>query len=131
MWALGLIKTDGGGIPKIDVQATPYHGHIFIGSIAGWGAYLISGTGPQLSAINALPEAVGIAVMTVDADGTQWKELDSTVTLAVRTKLNTWLTNNGYPTIPAGWTNRRVVLELFRRLNPNFFIEKEFVSDGT
>lgn len=131
MWALGLIKTDGGGIPKIDTQVAPYHGHIFIGQVAGWGAYLISGTGPQLTAINALPEAVGIAVMTQTADGVKWAELDSTVTLAVRTKINNYLTSQGLATIPAGWTNRKVVKTIFKRINPNFFIEKEWVLDGT
>lgn len=130
MWALGLIKTDGGGIPKLDKTITDFHGYVYIGQIAGWGAYLISGTGAQLTAINALPEAVGIAVMTKDADGTQWKELDSTITAAVRTKLNTWLGNNGYSTIPAGWSNRKVVETVFRRLNPNFDIEKEWVADS-
>jgi hypothetical protein len=130
MWAMGLIQTDGGGIPKIDKQVTDYHGHVYIGSVAGWGAYLISGTAAQLTAINALPEAVGIAVLTQSAEGAKWTELDSNITLAIRNKLNTWLTARGYPTIPAGWTNRQVVLAVFRRLNPDFKIEEEWVADS-
>jgi hypothetical protein len=129
-WALGLIKTNGGGIPDLDTQTYKYHGHVYIGSVAGWGAYLISGTAAQLTAINALPQAVGIAVLTHPKDGPKWVELDSNVTTAIRNKLNTWLGNNGYPTIPAGWTNRLVVETIFRRLNPAFDLEKEWVADS-
>lgn len=129
MHAFGLIQTDGGGIPKIDTALYPYHGHIFIGQIAGWGAYLISGTSAQLSAINALPQAIGLATLTTTAEGVKWKELDSTVSLAVRTKLNTWLTARGYPMIPEGWTNRQVVLAVCKKLNPVFDIEKEWVTE--
>lgn len=129
MWALGLIQTDGGGLPKIDTSATPYCGHIFIGEVAGWGAYLISGTGPQLTAINALPQAVGICVMTQD-ENVKWMELDSVIVLAIRQKLNTWLSAHNYSTIPAGWTNKQVVLAIFRKLNDRFDLDKEWVKDS-
>ena len=111
-----------GGMPDIDPTVTPYHGFIRCGDLAGWCGYLVSGTGAQLLAIDALPGIVGLVAVTEDGD-VKWPELAETIAAAVRTKLNTWLTNHGQQTIPADWAYRRVIRELYERMNPDFDLD--------
>ncbi len=127
MWAFGLVQGPPGS-PQIDMTVTPYAGHVYVGSIAGWGGYLISGTLAQLQALQATPQVVGIAMLTSN-DTAKWKELDAVITPAMKVKLNTWLTARGWPTIPAGWTARQIINFAMKRLNPNFKIENEWVTD--
>jgi hypothetical protein len=127
MWGLALVKMSGGS-PQIDTAVTPYVGHILVGHAGGWGGYLISGSAAQLTALNALPEVVGICVMT-ESGGVKWVELDNVITPAMRTKLNTYLTSKGLSTVPVNWTNRQIVLAVFRRMNPEFDLDKEWVAD--
>jgi hypothetical protein len=127
MHAFGLIRMSGGQ-PDVDFTATSLYGYNLIGSLGGWGAYLVSGTAAQLTALNALSQVVGICVITNSGD-VRWAELDGNIAAAIRMKLNTWLSNRGYPTIPAGWTYRRVVREVFQRINAGFEIEA-FDVDG-
>jgi hypothetical protein len=107
-----------GGQPDIDTSVTPYSGYVLSGEIAstGWGAYLISGTGAQLLAIDALAQVVGIVAVTQSGD-VRWGELDDALSSVVRTKINNWLSARGLQTIPDGWTNGRVVREIFQRAN--------------
>jgi hypothetical protein len=49
-----------GGAPDIGQLGTDYTGHVQVDSVGSWGAYLISGSGAQLTAINALPQVIGI-----------------------------------------------------------------------
>lgn len=115
-----LINMNGGSDPQLDRSITPYHGSNHIGNInRQWGAYLVSGTGPELVAIDALPQVVGIVAIT-EGGSVKWAELDGVIAAGVRTKLNNWLTARGYPNIPASWTNRRAIREVFQRLNPLF-----------
>lgn len=116
------------GAPEIDAQTTPYRGYVHCGGNANWGAYLISGTGAQLVAINALPNVYGICAVTKSGN-VIWAELDNTIPAGVRTRLNTWLTARGFATIPAGWTNRQVVRAIFQRLRVDFEIGQEDVAD--
>lgn len=111
-----------GGQPDIDPTVTPYHGYVLCDRIGntGWGAYLFSGTGPQLVALDAHPQVVGIAAVT---------QLDDQVGSAVRTKINSWLSNRGQPTIPAGWSNRRVVREIYKRANARFDLNNFDVAE--
>lgn len=99
--------------------ALPYHGHVFCDRFAGRGAYLISGTGAQLTAIDALPGVIGIVAVTESGD-VRWPELDGIIGEAVRAKVNTWLSGHGWPTIPAGWRYRQVVVAVYRRFNDRF-----------
>jgi hypothetical protein len=117
-----------GGSPAVDFSATPIRGYVLCDQVASWGAYLFSGTGAQLTALAAVPEVVPIVAVTENG-GTKWAELDGTIAPAVRTKLNTWLTNRGYPNIPAGWTYRRVVREIYERINPHFSLDNFDVAD--
>lgn len=111
---LALIRQVGGS-PELDPRATPYAGYCLGGQAAGWGIYVISGTGSQLVAINALPQVVGLVAVT-DSGGVRWPELDGVIASAVRTKVNTWLTARGWPTIPVGWTYRQVVKAILQRM---------------
>jgi hypothetical protein len=86
-------------------------GYLYIGSIGTWGAYIVHGTGAMLQELDTLPNVVGICTK---------KNIGATVNSTVRTKLNNWLSNNGYPDIPADWTNRQVVKSIFRRFFPDF-----------
>jgi len=109
-----------GSDPELSREVTPYIGHVHIGDLnQQWGVYMVSGTGAQLVAINALPQVVGIVAVT-ESGGVKWGELDSVIASAIRTKLNTWLANRGYPIIPTSWTNRQVVQAVFKRLNGKF-----------
>lgn len=105
---------------QLSREDTPYTGHVHIGNLNHqWGAYMVSGTGAQLMAINALPKVIGIVAVTEDG-GVRWAELDGVIATGVRTKINTWLSNRDYPNIPVGWTYRRIVREVFQRLNNKF-----------
>jgi hypothetical protein len=53
-----------GGTPDIGQIGTDYTGHVQVDSVGSWGAYLISGSGAQLTAINALPQVIGICSVT-------------------------------------------------------------------
>jgi len=117
-----------GGDPLIDQRVTPYHGLVHCATVDNWAAYLFSGTGAQLTALAALPAAQLIPICAVTKSGdVKWAELDTTIPSAVRTKLNTWLTNHGQPTIPAGWTYRQVVVAIFTRLHERFDLENFYV----
>jgi hypothetical protein len=119
----GSIGPNYGGLPINGfVQTDPGSGN------NNWAAYIFSGTGAQLAAINALPSVVGVCVVT-EAGDVKWAELDSTIGAAARTKLNTWLTNHGYANVPAGWTNKQTILTLFRRLNPDFDFDRFDVAE--
>lgn len=126
MWAFAICKCDSGS-PVPDEQATPFHGYACTGRAGNYGAFLVSGSLAQLQAINALPEVYGICLLTTG--GVRWGELDNTITPALRTRINIWLAARGYATIPAGWTNRQVVLAVCRRLNPDFDLRYWWVKD--
>jgi len=131
MWAMALVKM-AGGMPVIDQAVTPYHGHLLIGKAGDWGAYMISGKPAELTALNALPEVVGICTMTESGSGysvVKWAELSKPITAAMRTKLNTYLTSKGLPTVPSSWSNRQVVETVFKRLNPDFRFDDFWVKD--
>lgn len=109
-----------GSDPQLSREDTPYTGHVHIGNLNHqFGAYMMSGTGAQLVAINALPGVVGIVAVT-ESSGVRWAELDGVIAAGVRTKLNTWLSAKGYPNIPAGWIYKQTVMAVFRRLNDKF-----------
>lgn len=114
-----LVQMNGSD-PQLSREDTPYAGHVHIGNLNHqFGAYMVSGTGAQLVAINALPQVVGIVAVT-ESGGVRWAELDGVIAAGVRTKLNAWLSSRGYPNIPAGWTYKQVIREVFRRLNDKF-----------
>jgi hypothetical protein len=117
-----------GGSPNVDASVTPYTGYVHADSIGGFGAYLFSGTPAQLTALNALPQVIGIVAVS-EAGDVKWAELDGVIAAGVRTKLNTWLTARGYPTIPAGWTYRQVVEAVYKRLNARFDLSGFDVSE--
>ena len=131
-WMFAISRM-AGGQPDIDLTATPVHGWVLSGRIANYGAYLFSGTNAQLLALNALPQVVGIVGVTISTneDGVvlHWAELDNVINAAVRTKLNNWLTNNGYPTIPADWTNKQVIRAVWRHLRPDWDWNQDWVKD--
>jgi hypothetical protein len=83
-----------------------------------------------LLAIDKLPNVIGICAVTESGD-VKWAELDANIALAGRTKLNTWLTARGYPTIPAGWTNRKVLVEVAKRMDAKFDLGFFDVADAT
>ena len=118
-----------GGSPEINQEETPYYGYVLAAQLKQeWGCYIISGTPKQLQAINALPQVYGICLVT-ENDTVKWAELDDLPTELIRDRLNTWLSNHDYPAIPASWTNRRIVREIFKRLNPNFEIGNTDIAD--
>jgi len=119
-----------GGLPNIPAS-TPVKGWAHFDSIAGYGAYLFSGTAAQLTALNALPNVIGFVAMTGTADDEkEWPELDMVIAAGVRTKINTWLTARGYPTLPAGWTYKQVVRAVYQRFNGRADpLEAVFVTD--
>lgn len=119
-----------GGAPNTDpLQAgIDYKGVIHCGSLGQFGAYMYSGTPSQLAALDALPTVVALAIMT-EAGAIKWAELDTVITTAHRTRLNTFLTNRGLPTIPAGWTYRQVINAVWNRFYSGFDINKNDLAE--
>lgn len=132
MAKLFCIITMAGGLPDVDLTATPVYGYVLCDQIGQYGAYLVSGTGAQLTALNATPQCVGIVAVT-ESGGVKWAELDGTIAPAIRTKLNTWITNNrpAWPQVPAGATYRQVIRALFARFNAQFDLDNFDVTDGS
>jgi hypothetical protein len=128
MKAFALIRMSG-GLPDFDREQYPYHGHVLCDQFGNWGAYLISGTGAQLQAIDGLSGVVGICAVTED-DDVRWAELDGAIGAAVRTKINNWLEARELPAIPAGWSLRQVVLAIYRRFNDRFDLGWFDVADS-
>jgi hypothetical protein len=123
-----------GGSPDLGNPATPYHGHVLTGQVGQFGLYLFSGTPAQLAAIDALPNVIGLCLLRTTGEGmnvVRWAEIDDNFATAARTRLNTWLTNNGKPTIPAGWTNKQVIRKLFEHLDSSGVadLDKYFVKE--
>ena len=90
-------------------------GFSFIGNVKGWGAFLVYGTQAMLVELDGLPGVLGIA---------RKKDLLKIVSPVVRTKINTWLTNNSFPNFPATWTNKKLIRELFRRFFSDYELRK-------
>lgn len=118
-----------GGLPDIDFAVTPVFGYTLAGVVGNFGAYLFSGTAAQLSALNALPQVVGICVLTTAGD-VRWAELDGKIAAAVRMRLNAWLAAQEYPTIPVDWSNRQVVEAIYKRMNDKFDLGGIDVADA-
>ncbi len=110
-----------GGVPDTGLLqiGTDYKGFVLSDQVGGFGAYLFSGTAAQLLVLNALPSVLGIVGVTEDSV-VKWAELDGIITAPVRTKLNVWLVNRGYPTIPLGWSYRQVINTVYQRINAKF-----------
>lgn len=118
-----------GGYPAVDPLQVgkDYFGHVHMDSLGGFGAYLFSGTAIQLSAVNALANVVGIVGVT-DTGGAHWAELDGVISAGVRTNLNTWLTNHGQATVPAGRTYRQVINAVYQHFNTRFDVDTNGVD---
>ena len=120
------------GKPAVDFAATPVSGYVLAaGPVGGFGLYLVSGTTAQLAALNALTNVWGLVAMGTSG-GVHWGQLDTTISTAIRTKLNTWLTAGGYPAIPTGWTYRQVLAALvqhMKRANDDWDLNITWVKD--
>lgn len=119
-----------GGSPNTAplVVGRDFKGFVHCGTLGNFGAYLYAGTPAQLTALDALPTVIGLAVMT-EAGNVRWAELDNTITPAHRTRLNTFLTARGLPTIPAGRTYRQVVLTVWDRFFSGFDINQNDLAE--
>lgn len=129
MKAFAIIRMSGGS-PDFDQREYPIHGYVLAFHLpdSSWGGYLLSGTGAQLNAVNNLPQVVGIVSVTQSGD-VRWAELEGVCPAALRTKLNTLLSNHGYPNIPSGWTYKQVIREIFKRVNKHFDLNAIDVAD--
>lgn len=106
--ALAIIKeTQVGankGAPNLSV---PYKGFVHVGDLPGsYAVYLITGTGAQLTAINA--DANCVAGVLVTESGPKWPEMDQPVPAGMRTRINNYLTSQGRPNIGAGVTLKQI-----------------------
>jgi hypothetical protein len=106
--ALGIIKeTQAGpskGAPDLSV---PYSGFVYVGPLPGnYAVYVITGTGAQLTAIQADANCVAGALIT--EDGVKWPEMNQPVPAGIRTKINTYRANQGLAPIGAGVTLKQV-----------------------
>ena len=127
-WGIAVIRVEG-GLPVIAQADPPYTNWVSMGDLPNnYGLYMVSDTLPRLAAADNLPGVYGICAMTKSGE-VQWAELDNLITPAMRTKINIWLSAHGYPTIPATWTNRRVIREILTRINAKFNINNFFVAE--
>ena len=119
-----------GGSPDTGslVVGRDFKGFVHCGTRGNFGAYLYAGTPAQLAALDALPTVIGLVIMT-EAGNVRWLELENTITNARRTRLNTFLTERGLPTIPAGRTYRQVVLTVWDRFFSGFDINQNDLAE--
>lgn len=132
MKAIAIIPIVGGA-PDVDLNNTPIHGIVLGGRIGSYGIYVLSGTGAQLQAVDALPGVVGIAAFTDDPnDPVKWAALDGPIPAGVRNKIDTWVANNhpAWGTIPAGWKLRDLVKFIGKKLNTHFDLASLNVADA-
>jgi len=129
MKAFAIIRMSGGQ-PEINPETHPYHGYVLADVIPGtnYGAYLVSGTPGQLQDINSLSHVLGICGVTEDGN-IRWAELDGVCAAQTRDRINTWLENHNHPTIPDGWTYRRIIKEIYKRANEHFDLDRFDISD--
>ena len=93
------------------------------------GAYLMSATGAQLIALDALPYCLGIVAVTENG-GIRWGELVGETAQEVIDRLNTWLTVNDFDVqIPDGWTYDRLVRRVFEFFNDRFDLRNFDIMD--
>lgn len=115
----------------MDFEQFPVHGYVLAAQLSGqWGAYLFSGIGGQLSALDTAPNVFGIVAVTESGD-VKWPELEGVISSGARTKINNWISNHypAQPSIPAGWTYKRVIREIFRRMNQHFKLTHIDIAD--
>lgn len=105
-----------------------YKGFVHCTTFGQFGLYLFAGTGAQLAALDALPTVIGLVAMT-EAGGVRWGELDTNISAAKRTRLNTWLTARGFSTIAAGANYRQIVMGLARRNFPDFDLNQNDLEE--
>lgn len=124
------IVTMVGGAPDTGalIAGQDFNGFVHCGSLGQYGAYIFSGSGAQLIALDALATVVGLAAMT-EAGAVKWPELDNTIAAGKRTKLNNWLTARGYANVPVGWTYRQAVMAIWIRFHAAFRIEENDVAE--
>lgn len=128
MWALAVIKQEG-GLPVISQANPPYTNWVSMGDLPdSFGLYLVSDTAARLVAADSISGVYGICAISQTGD-IKWTELDSVITAAARTKINSFLSARGYPTIPAGWTNKQVVKAILTRINDKFDINDFWVVE--
>jgi len=126
MKAFALIRMDGGAPDLPAALGDETFNYVLCDRLGStdWGAYLCSARPAVLRALDE-DYAGFIGIVAVSDDGeVYWGELENPCSTTLRNRLSTWLENHGYPTIPDGWTNRRVVYEIFRRANNRFDFTK-------
>lgn len=109
------------GTPSVDFTETPIRGYVLCDQFKSWGAYMVSGTAAQLTALNSASNVIGICAVTA---------LNNTIAAGVRSALNAKLDEWGYPNIPAGWSYRQVLAAVYKRLNGNWRIDNFDVIDN-
>lgn len=112
--------------PPYDVQVPEFTGgYATIGRLGQWNALLVQSTTANLQAINAAVLATDLILLCLvtEAGTVRWSELDNPIGTVLRTRLNTWLTANGKPTIPAGTPLRQVVRAAFRYFGDRFELD--------
>jgi hypothetical protein len=72
-------------------------------------------------------------VAVTESGDVRWPELGGQVVDEIRTKINNWIANHhpSWGAIPQGWTYRRLVKEIYKRLNKAFDLNKFDVADET
>lgn len=130
MWMYAVSTMTNG---KPDIGASPFHGYVLAaGPIGQYGLYIFSGSAAQMTTIGQLATVWPLCAMT-DNGTVKWAELDTVVSVAIRAKLNNWLTARGYPNIPAGWTYRQSLLALIQRIkrqDDDWSLDEAWVKDA-
>ena len=120
------------GQPDLPAQAQGLVNYVLCDRIPGtnWSAYLVAATGAVLQALDTQWDGfIGIVAVSEGDDTVHWGELENPCADAVRTRLNTWLTQHNQPTIPPAWTNRQVVRAIYERANAHFDLAQFSIMD--
>ena len=123
MHGLYLLKFIDGAGP--DIGDLTFYGFVRSGTpIGDWDIAIITGTAPELAAINQVPDVTQVAIwLNTDEGNNRQAMLDRPLPGNVRTQLNQWLQEQGQEAIPAGRSGREASMTIGRLLNDWFDVD--------
>lgn len=138
-----VYKHSGGNLAFPRDSGLTTHTCALVGLRPQYGAWLVSGTKAEITAIKAfvdpdllwlLPlQPAGIAI--TDAQGRRGitvanVEMDDAISAADRTRINTWAANHGLgATVPAGAKYSVVLATILRKFDPDWTPKRQWVRD--
>jgi hypothetical protein len=113
------------GLP--DVAQNVSFVHTGVDLPGAYHAFVVTGTPAQLTAITQHANFVAGQTLTRDGDVTAWADARTAIAAGARTRINTWLTNNGKRTLTAQ-DSIETLLQIF---DPTYEVGRDDVFDAS